>query len=372
MKRKIISLLLVFILTVPSLASAELNIKDYEPKADIIFFEDVLNIIKTDYPFEVDEGYLIEAAIKGMLQSIDDYSDYYTKGEAEQQFSQISGNFAGIGIYIEEKDGYINIKSTMKDQPAEKAGLKVDDLIISVEDKDIKDIGIEKASSMIKGEKGTMVKLIIKRGEKKLVFKVKRDNITINPVYYEIISKDIGYIQIDTFNSQTTDEIKKALRVFKGKKINKIILDLRDNPGGLFYEAIEVSKLFVPRGIIVHQREKNKKLITYTSNIENDKYELVLLVNENSASASEIVAGAIKDRKAGILVGNKTFGKGIIQSFIPIIGGSMIKLTTAEYLTPNKISIHGKGIEPDIKVNNTTLDLQLEKAIEILKGKYIN
>lgn len=367
MKNKIISLLLALILLIPNIAVAQLNIAAEEPAADMSFFAEILNLIEQDYPFEVDKSKLIEAGVKGMLQSVDPYSTYYTKEEAKEIFSDINGTFVGIGVYIEGKDGYVNIVSTIKGQPAEKAGIKKDDLIIAVEDIDIKGLELDKVSSMIKGEEGTTVKLKIKRGEKILTFKVKRESITINPVSYGIIENNIGYISLTNFNTRATSEMKNALAFFESKGIKKIILDIRDNPGGLFYQAIEISKLFVPKGDIVHQKAKNKALVTHKSFKDGKEYQLVVLVNKNSASSSEILAGAIKDRKAGILVGTQTFGKGIIQSFIPITGGSLVKLTTAEYLTPNKISIHGIGIEPDIVIENNTLDLQLEKAIEILK-----
>ena len=369
MKNKITSLVLILVLLLPNAASAKFNLMNYEPEADIIFFQEVLTLIQKEYPFEVEENDLIEGAVKGMLQSVDPYSNYYTSEEAERMFSDVTGSFSGIGVYIEEKDGYINIIRTIKDQPAEKVGLEKDDLIIEVEGKNIRGMDLESVSSIIKGKRGTIVKLKIKRNGKFLTFNVVRDNIEINPINYEVMADNIGYISVETFNAQTTKGIKKALNHFKDKDISKIILDLRDNPGGLFYEAIEVAKLFVPKGNIVHQRGKDGKIVSYASYTNPDKYELVLLVNENSASASEIVAGAIKDRKAGTIVGSKTFGKGIIQSMIQITGGSIVKLTTAEYLTPNKTSIHGKGIEPDIKVKNTTLDLQLEKAVEILSQK---
>lgn len=370
MKRRILSLILALILIVTNLSSATLaktNVEVEEPKADVLFFAEILKLIESDYPFDTDESKLIEAGVKGMLQSVDPYSDYYTSEEAARKFSEIDGNFVGIGVYIEEKDGYINIISTIKEQAAEKAGIKKGDLIISVDDKDIKAMGLDKVSSMIKGEIGTKVKIGIKRGEKTLTFNIKRENIIINPVSYKLIDGNIGYIELTDFNAQSTDEMKKALDFFTSKNTKKIILDLRDNPGGLFYQAIEISKLFVPKGDIVHQRSKGKALISHKSFTDGKKYNLVVLVNENSASASEILAGAIKDRGAGKLVGSTTFGKGIIQSFIPITGGSVVKLTTAEYLTPNKISIHGKGIKPHILVENTTIDLQLEKAMEILK-----
>lgn len=361
--KKILSLLLAFTLILPSAALANLE----EPQADIEFFEEILDIIQEDYPFEIEESDLIEAGIKGMLQSLDPYSNYYTNEEAEDLFSDINGIFSGIGVYIEKADQYIKVYKTMKGQPAEKAGIKKDDIIISVEDIDIKGMELDKVSSMIKGQEGTTVKIGIRRDNSKLSFKVKRESITVNSVDYEIIEDDIGYIALTTFNSQSTDEMKNALDFFESKKIDKIILDIRDNPGGLFNQAIEISRLFVEKGDIVHQRRNNKALVTHKAYTDSKKYKLVVLVNENSASSSEILAGAIKDRKAGTLVGTKTFGKGIIQSLIPITGGSVVKLTTAEYLTPNKISIHGKGIEPDIMVENTTLDKQLEKAIEMLK-----
>lgn len=370
MKRQILSLVLSLVLIFPNAAFSSANIEAQEvqePRADIEFFRDVLDLIENDYPFEVDESQLIEAGVKGMLRSVDPYSDYYTKEEAEDIFSEIDGNFTGIGVYIELIDEKLNIIGTIKGGSAEEVGLKKDDIIVEVDGVDISGKKLEEVTAMIKGEAGTIVDIKIKRGEELLSFKMERKNIKINPVEYKLLEGDIGYIQLSTFNAQSVDEMKKALKFFEGKKVDDIILDIRDNPGGLFFEAIEITKLFLPKGDIVHRRRKGENLISYKSFTDAKDYNLVVLVNENSASASEILAGAIKDRGAGRLVGEKTFGKGIIQTFIPITGGSMVKLTTAEYLTPNKKSIHGKGIEPDIVVENTSLDLQLEKAMEILK-----
>jgi len=363
----ILSLLLITSIA-PNYALAEIQFVEEETKADLKLFEDTFELIKESYPFDIEEDKLIEAALKGMLKSIDPYSDYYTKEEADSKFSTILGNFSGIGVYIEEKEGYVNIIDTIKGQPAEIVGIKKNDLIISVEDIDIKGLGLEKVSSMIKGEKGTKVTIGLKRGEKLLTFEITRDTIKINPVNYEILENNIGYLQIEDFNSQVTEEVKNALNEFDSKKVTNIILDLRDNPGGLLDEVIDTAKILIPKGAIVHVRNKGKALITHTSTLAKSKYKLAVLVNENSASASEILAGAIKDRKAGTLIGTKTFGKGIIQSLMYVTNGSMVKLTTAEYLTPNKISIHGKGIVPNITIKNTEKeDLQLKKAIEILK-----
>lgn len=366
MKKSLIALLLLVVLLMPNNAMAQTE-EVREPKADLEFFQEVLELIKSDYPFEIEENTLIEGALKGMLQSVDSYSDYYTSEEANELFNSLNGNFSGIGVYIEEKDGYINIIGTIKGQSAEKGGIKKGDLIISVDNMDIKDMGLQRVSSMIKGPEGTNVTLGIKRGKETLTLKIKRQTIVINPVQYEIFENTIGYIYLEEFNSQATEEVKNILEHFDDKGIKKLILDLRDNPGGLFNEAISLSRLFVPKGPIVHQRNKTGSVITYSSYLEKPKYKLIVLINENTASASEIVAGAVKDRNLGLLIGTKTFGKGIIQSLIPVTGGSIVKLTTAEYLTPNKTSIHGKGIKPHITIENTNLDLQLEKAIDILK-----
>ncbi|NLY86268.1 MAG: S41 family peptidase [Tissierellia bacterium] len=366
---RIFVLILVLTLITPIAANAQIPVKVYEEyQADLIFFEDVLNLIKDNYPFEVDEDELIITAVKSMLKSLDPYSDYYTKEEAKSLYDSLSGNFSGVGMYIEDRDGYVGVVAPIKGQPAEKAGIKAGDLIISVDDIDIKDMGVDKVSSMIKGPAGTTVKLKVKRGERILTFKITRKIVEINPVHYEILEENIGYIRLDDFSSKATKEIKKALEEFNRKGIKKIILDLRDNPGGLLDEAVSVGRLFVPAGPIVYVKDKAGSLKKYESSLRDPKYQLVVLVNERSASASEILAGAIKDRKAGILVGTKTFGKALVQSLIPVNDGSIIKLTTAVYLTPNKTLINGVGIEPDYVVENDGFeDLQLKKAIEVLK-----
>ena len=370
---RIFVLILVLTLITPIIANAQVqfnsNVQEEEYTADLQFFEDVLNLIKDNYPFEVDENELIITAVKSMLKSLDPYSDYYTKEEADQQFGTLLiSSFSGVGLYIEDMDGYVNVVAPIKGQPAEKAGIKAGDLIIAVDDIDIKDMGVNKVSSMIKGPVGTKVKLTIKRGEETLDFELTRATIEINPVHYEIMEGNIGYISLEEFSSSATKEINKALREFNRKGIKKIILDLRDNLGGLLNEAISIGKLFVPKGPIVYVQDKEGDLTVYESNLRKTKYQLVVLVNERSASASEILAGAIKDREAGVLVGTQTFGKALVQSLIPITDGSIIKLTTSVYLTPNKTLINEVGIEPDYIVENDALeDLQLEKAIELLK-----
>lgn len=367
---RIFAIILILTLITPTIANAEIQVHFQEvvPNVNLLFFEEVYNLIKHYYPFEVDEDELITKAIKAMLESLDPYSEYYTKDEVDNFYSSLYGSYTGIGLYIEEKDGYINVVKTMTGQPAEEAGIKAGDIIISVDGIDVKDLGVDKVSAMIKGPEGTKVKLQVKRGDKILTFEVTRKVIEVSPVYYEIIENDIGYIKLEQFSSNATKEMKKALEELDKKGIKKIILDLRDNPGGFFNEAVSVAQLFVPKGTIVYVKDKNGILQRYDSYLKESKYQLVVLVNKNSASASEIVAGAIKDRKAGILVGTRTFGKALVQTVFPLNDGGMIKLTTAVYLTPNKTLINGVGIEPDYVVENDGFeDLQLKKAIELLK-----
>ena len=372
MTKKTLILLLAILLIIPngSFALDANSIQSYTGDPDLLYLMETFQYIKNVYPFEVDDKTLIEGGLRGMLQSLDPYSDYYTSDEADQLYNSMLGVFSGIGVYIEEKDSYINIIDTIKDAPGEKSGLKKDDLIISIDGMDIKDISIDDATRILQGPKGSVVKLGIKRNTNStpLFIEVIRDTISINPVSYEIINNDIGYIKLEEFSQSAAAEMSKALRELDKKGINKIILDIRNNPGGLINQAIQISRQFVPTGPIVHIKEKNKELFTYSSTTQKPKYELVVLVNEYSASASEILAGAIKDRKSGTIIGKKTFGKGIVQSIIPIENGSLIKITTSEYLTPNKKSIHGIGIHPDIIVENTAEeDLQLKEAIKALQ-----
>lgn len=365
MKKKLI-LLLAIVLILPSMVWAEADLTSYEA-VNLKYFEEILSMVKKDYPFDVKEEELLEGALKGMLQSLDPYSDYYTREEAERLMGEINGSFTGIGVYIEEEDGYVRIWKTIKDGPADRADIRKDDLIISIDGIDIEGMGLEEVISLLKGEPGTELRLGIQRGKRVLDKKLIREVIEIDPVAYEIIEGDIGYIDLESFNSQSSRAVKKALDLFYTKGINRIIVDIRDNPGGFFGEALAITEMLVPKGDLVHQRMGDDSLVTYRKFRDTRDYQLVVLVNENSASASEILAGAVKDRKSGTIIGRKTFGKGIVQSLIPGKGGSLVKLTTAEYLTANKTSIHGIGIEPDIEVINTNMDKQLERAIEILR-----
>ncbi|WP_422486740.1 S41 family peptidase [Gudongella sp. DL1XJH-153] len=372
--KKLLTLLLVVSLLLPTTVFAQEsslgNIQSFETEADLELMTEVYNFIQEAYPLELDNKAVIEGGLKGMLQAIDPYSDYYTPEEASELYMELMGFFTGIGIYIEKEENYITIVDTIEGANAREAGLLPEDVIISIDGIDTRDMPLSEASSMIKGVKGTTVKLGIKRSgvDDILYFEIIRDEIVINPVAYSEIEEGIGYINLSEFSQTAAIETRRALGQFNKSGIRKIILDLRDNPGGLLDQAVKIAKEFVAEGPIVHIREKNSALLTYSSYNEVPDYDLVLLVNENSASASEILAGAIRDRNAGTIIGKKTFGKGIVQSIIPLENGSLIKMTTAEYLTPKYRSIHGIGIEPDIVVENIErLDLQLQRAIELLQ-----
>ena len=372
--KKLITFLLIITMLLPTSAFAQTtlleDLQSNEEEADIELMLEVYNYIQETYPLELDQKAVIEGGLKGMLQAIDPYSDYYTPEEASELYMELMGYFTGIGIYIEKQENYITIVETIEGANAKEAGLLAEDVIISIDGKDTRDMSISEASSLIKGVKGTTVRLGIKRPEvdEILHFEIIRDEVVINPVSYKEIEEGIGYIKLNEFSQTAAMEIRRALGDFNKSGTRKIILDLRNNPGGLLNQAVRIAKEFVSEGPIVHIKEKGTSLLTYSSYNNVDIYELVILANENSASASEILTGAIKDRKAGTIIGKKTFGKGIVQSIIPLENGSLIKMTTAEYLTPKYKSIHGIGIQPDIEVDNVDgEDLQLERALKELR-----
>jgi carboxyl-terminal processing protease len=373
MKKQLLLFLIILSLLVPtSVLAVDQNDIGTHPQTDIYLFLQVYQYIQEAYPLEIEDKTLVESALKGMLGSIDPYSDYYTSEEAEILYSDIEGTFYGVGLYIEKSGDYIKVIDTIEGGNAKKVGILPNDIILFIDDESTKHMSVSDAASKIKGEKGTFVKLgIMREGvEATIIFDIERDEVNVNPVSYKTINDNIGYIKLSEFNRNASYEVDQAIKALEFSGVEKLILDIRNNGGGLLDQAIKVSRLFVSNGHIVHIREKGQEPYTYDSNKSASEFQLVLIVNENSASASEILTGAIKDNKAGIIIGTKTFGKGIVQSLIPLMDGGLIKLTTAEYLTPNMTRIHGIGIEPDIAITNTAEeDLQLKKAVEILSGK---
>ncbi len=363
MKKRFVSMVLIVGLLIPSFGWAEAV-----PKADINFLNSTFEMIKEKYPFELDEDKIVKGGVKGMLQALDPNSNYYTKEEAEALLTMTKGEIVGVGVVIELTNGYIRIREVIEEHPAKKAGIKEGDILVSIDDLSIIGMTLEEVSSMIKGKPNTEVKLRVNRQGKEMDFTLKRESIEINPVKSKVLDGKTGYIKIDEFSHNMSKSVKKSLNNFDNKGIKKVIVDLRNNPGGLLTEAVKLSNMFVPEGDIVHVRYKDYTETIKSTN-KNPKYEVVVLVNEYSASASEIFAGAIKDRKVGKIVGKSSYGKATVQSLLPITDGSLVKLTIAEYLTPSKKSINKIGVKPDYEIenkNDSLEDLQLKKAVELL------
>ena len=311
--------------------------------------------IKDNYYEEIDEEKLVDGAINGMIKSLDDpYSAYMDKKEASSFHESISSSFEGIGAEIQEQDGQIMVVSPIKGSPAEKAGVKPNDIILSVDGKSVEGLSSSEAVLKIRGEKGTKVDLSISRaGESEPIeLTIKRDTIPIETVYAEMLDDGVAKIQVTSFSEHTVQELKTALEEMSKKDMKGLVLDLRGNPGGLLDQAIEMASLFIPNGEVVLQvEERSGKKEVYKS--ENDgelKIPVVVLIDDGSASASEIVAAAVSESADIPLIGVKSFGKGTVQTAEDFEDGSNFKYTAAKWLTPEGNWIHKKGIKPDINV----------------------
>ena len=312
--------------------------------------------LKGKYYEEVDQDTLINGAINGMVEALDDpYSDYMDTSEAKGFHDSISSSFEGIGAEIQEQDGYIMIVSPIKDSPAEKAGLKPNDIVTSVDGKSIQGMSANKAVLLIRGEKGTTVKLAIRRPgvEEQLDVSIVRDTIPIETVYGEMMEDGIANVQITSFSDNTTSELVTILNDMKSQGMKGLVLDLRQNPGGLLNQAIQISSLFLPDSKVVLQiedRDGNKEKITSKASKENPNVPIIVVIDKGSASASEILAAAVSESGDVTLVGEKSFGKGTVQQAQDFSDGSNIKFTTEKWLTPEGNWIHKKGITPDVEV----------------------
>ena len=338
--------------------------------------------IKSNYVEGAEDNKLIEGAIKGMFESLGDpYSVYMTKEEFKNFNESTKGSYGGIGVIVSRsEDGYVTVVAPIEDTPGEKAGLKTNDKIIKVDDKDIVGIDLEEAVALMKGKKGTKVTLTVMRDNVRepKVFVITREEIILKTVKSNMMENNIGYIRITMFDEDTGSEFKKALKELTSQNMKGLILDLRQNPGGFINQCVDVADELLDEGLVVYTEDKAKKREDYKSGKGKLEVPFVVLIDEGSASASEIISGAIKDRKAGLLIGVKTFGKGLVQSIEQLKDGSGIKLTTQKYYTPNGISINKIGIQPDIEVKalepgegqnpEDVKDVQLERAVaELLK-----
>jgi carboxyl-terminal processing protease len=384
-RNKIITLITVFVLVSIISGFIFYNVRangktdEEEIFANLEPFFEALNLIRFEYvEKDIDLDEVIRGAVRGMFKTLDDPYSRYMDPQAfkREQEDMFLGHFGGLGIIISIKDEQLTIISPIEDTPAYRAGVKAGDRIAEIDGKTTEGMELDEAVNILRGDKGTEVTLGIKREniEELLEITIIRDIIEIKAVKKEIMGKDdnIGYVRITTFNINTETELEEVLNEFKkDSNIQGIILDLRNNPGGLLDSAIEVASKFIKEGPVVHIKDRDGIVDSIES--KGNKYPewpLFVLINEGSASASEIVAGAIQDYKRGKLLGKKTFGKGVVQQVFNLSDGSGVAITTSEYFTPNERSIDHIGIEPDILVEpaeNSEQDMQLNKALQLLE-----
>lgn len=335
------------------------------------FFRAV-QVVKSRYVEDVPMDTLIAGAIKGMVGALGDPHSIYMDAKMYNEFMiETEGSFGGVGIVVGVKDKMLMVVSPIEGTPGEKSGIKSGDQILKIDGQDAKDLALDEAVSKIRGPEGTQITLTIKRGEAVKDYTLTRSNIQIKTVYGKMLPDNIGYIRISMFNENTSADFLKKYQELEGQGMQAVILDLRDNPGGLLDECVKVANKFVPKGPVVSVVTRDGSREVHSSSLESIKYPVAVLVNGGSASASEIVAGAIQDTGAGTLIGTKTYGKGSVQTLMRLDSGTAIKLTIAKYLTPKDRSINGVGIEPDIKIElpdkEPFKDTQMDKAVEVVK-----
>ncbi len=370
------------------ISEQDVNIYRSNAKVDIIKgtsrIEEVLKIVESKYMGEVDVNELIDGAVEGIFSKIDDpYTVYLTQEEYEEAVNAGNEEYTGIGVHLSRdiEKGYLTVISVMPNSPAKEAGILAGDVIIKIDNKDIIGGKDNNASDLIKGEPGTTVKITIKRGEDIIDKTVKREVIHTNNVESNMLEGNIAYIKILKFDNGVYDQFNTEYKdLIIDKKAKGLVLDLRDNPGGFIDDTIKIADMLLKEGIIVETVYKNDNKKVYPSDKNEIEVPMAVLINKNSASSAEILAGAIKDLKQGTLIGEKTHGKGIVQSIIKLQGKGGLSITTAKYYTASGVEIHEKGIEPNIKVDlpkdfqNRQIipfeeDTQLKKAIEVIKGK---
>lgn len=356
-----------------------------EQYSDISKFEKmfmVRNQLYKYYDGKIDDNVLVEGAIKGMTSALQDpYTVFMNKKEFDSFNTQTEGTYTGLGLQVGVKDNKIVVISPFEDSPAKKAGILAGDIIDKVNGTDVTGQDLEKAVGMMKGEKGTSVNLTLTReGKGNFDVKVNREQIEMVTVTGEMLESNIGYIRISMFDENTAKNFNKKLKELQGKGMKGLVLDLRGNPGGLLNECVDVVSNFIPKGkTIVSTIDKYKNEKKYDSKGGSAiNLPLVVLTDEGTASASEIVSGAIRDYKLGTLIGKKTFGKGVVQTILDTGDGTALKVTISKYYTPNGENIHGTGIKPDIDVElpksvaekyDRSLDPQFKKALEVIKDK---
>ena len=376
-KFKLITIIIItFFVSRMSFATNDQSIYD---KIDL--FGEVLDKINNEYVDEVNQSDAMDAAINGVLQSLDPYSAYMSPESFIEMETETSGKFGGLGIEVGMEFGVVKVITPMDGSPAEREGVKAGDYIVKINETQVQGKTLLEAVELMRGPVGSSLEITVRRkGVKKaLVFKIVREIIEVKSVKSKIIDENVGYIRLTSFNENSSKQIKDKIKNFKKKKINKYVLDLRNNPGGLLSQAVKISDFFLNNGEIVSTKSRksseNRKYFAKKGDIINGE-TLIVLINYGSASASEIVAGALKEHKRAIVIGENSYGKGSVQSIIPLKNKGAIRLTISKYYLPSGKSISGTGIVPDIEVLessddfriNTKTDNQLDFAIKLLNG----
>ncbi|MCS5696485.1 S41 family peptidase [Desulfofundulus thermocisternus] len=337
---------------------------------------EVIHLVRTRYLEPVNATTLVDGAIRGLVKSLNDpYSVYLDPGEYARLQEQIRGSFGGLGILVGIKEDQLTVMRAYEGTPAYRKGIRQGDVIVRIDGRDARGMDLDTAVSLMRGPVGTEVRLTITRKGAPQPWDVNlvREEISVPTVEGRMIpGKGIGYISLTQFTEKTPDELESTITRLKKEGMRAVLLDLRNNPGGELRSAVKVASYFIPRGPVVYIQYRSGREETYSSEGKNLNLPLVVLINRASASAAEILAGAVKDTGSGILVGEKTFGKGIVQTVYELDNGAALKLTTARYLTPARHDINKKGIVPDVVVEQepqAQVDLQLERAIQILESR---
>jgi len=376
-----------YILTITVVILLNISNKVYSQNIDKLYekidlFAEVLEKIQNEYVEEVDQAEIIDSAINGALQSLDPFSAYMNPKVFEESQSETSGEFGGLGIEVSMESGVIIVIAPIDDTPASKAGIKAGDYIVKINGEQVQGKTLMEAVNLMRGPEGTSIEITVRRKglRKAKIFKITREIIEIKSVISKIVDNKVGYLRLRAFNANSSSQLKKEIsKIEKNKKLVGYILDLRNNPGGLLSQAVTISDFFLNDGEIVSTKGRKKRENRKFFAKKGDKIDgkpLIVLINNGSASASEIVAGALQDQKRAILLGETTFGKGSVQSIIPLKNRGAIRLTISKYYLPSGKSISEVGVVPDIRVEeedeefsiNTITDNQLNYAIKLLSG----
>jgi len=344
------------------------------PVDELRTFTDVFGRIKNDYVEDVEDSELLENAIRGMLSGLDPHSSYLDREEFKELQVGTTGEFGGLGIEVGMEDGFVKVIAPIDDTPAQRAGIKAGDLIIRLDDTPVKGLTLNEAVKIMRGKPGSILKLTVVRegDERPLKIDIKRDIIKVKSVKNRMLEDGFGYVRISQFQSKTADNMVTAIEELKkkaGGSLKGMVLDLRNNPGGVLNGAVAVSDAFLKKGLIVYTEGRvNDSRLRFNATPDDilDNSPLVVLVNQGSASASEIVSGALQDHSRAIIVGTQTFGKGSVQTILPLSSGTAVKLTTARYFTPSGRSIQAEGIKPDIELDQVRVSA-VERTFEPIK-----